>query len=295
MRGLFFLGVGAIYAAGCSAGASNDPALGARMRIAGAEFVAGATPSDHAGPAVASVDLLTTIIWPGYSNKPVRGSLAASATAVTLALSGDYGYWVVPAGVPDVSAPELPTFRAVAAFAQNLAPGSYTLEVRAVDDSAHFGAARRQTLIALPFAPSRATPGALNVTLSWDVDSDLDLHVVDPAGSEIFHGSRSSRDPFAQNTPASSYGTLDVDSDAECRADGLRQEDVVWAEEPPSGRYLVRVDTTSLCGRPNAHWLVTVTLDHEPLASAAGIALDSDTWGPHDRGAGVLALGFDVP
>ncbi|MEO8900919.1 MAG: hypothetical protein ABI488_04665 [Polyangiaceae bacterium] len=284
-----------LSAGACGGGASDDPALGARMRVAGAQFVAGATPLAQGGPAVAQVDLLSTTIWPGYANKPIQGVLTSSGTAVTLALSGDQGYWVVPAGVPGFTAPDLPTFRASASFSQELSVGHYTLEARAVDVTGQFGPPRRQTLTALPIAPSVAVAGTLTVTLTWDTEADLDLHVVDPSGTEIFHGARSSVDPFSSDATGTSVGVLDVDSNAQCVIDGLRQEDVVWADEPPSGHYLVRVDTTSLCDRTSARWTVRVTLNEAVLASAAGLSLDSDTRGSHDRGAGLLALGFDVP
>ena len=282
---------------GCSSGASDDPALNARMRIIGGQFVAGPMPAPQGGPEVASVDLLTNTIWPGYSNKPIKGALGTSATAATLALSGDEGYWIVPAGVPDVSAPTLPTFRATAAFSTTLEPGAYSLEVHAVDDAGHFGPPKVQTLTALSGPPSRTVQGALVIALTWDTEADVDLHVVDPLGNEIYHGAPSSQDAFAPNSSAStvSYGILDVDSNADCVIDGFRQEDVAWANAPPSGHYLVRVDTPSLCGQTSAHWTVRVTLYGTTLAEVTGTAFDSDTWGPHDRGAGVLAVGFDVP
>ncbi|MEO7033228.1 MAG: hypothetical protein ABI548_05185 [Polyangiaceae bacterium] len=284
----------ALNAAACG-GASDDPALGARMRIAGAQFVLGATPRAQGGPEVAQIDLLSSTVWPGYANKPIQGALASSATAVTLALSGDEGYWIVPAGVPGFAAPDLPTFRASAAFSQTLSAGQYTLEARAVNGTGQFGPPRRQTLTALPIDPSVAVAGALTVTLTWDTESDLDLHVVDPSGTEIFHGARSSVDLLSSGAAGASVGFLDVDSNAQCVIDGLRQEDAIWVDKPPSGHYLVRVDTTSLCDRPNAHWTVRVTLEGTALASATGLSLDSDTRGSHDRGAGLLALGFDVP
>jgi len=167
--------------------------------------------------------------------------------------------------------------------------------VRATDAAGRFGPPRRQTLTALPIAPSRAAAGELVVTLTWDSSADVDLHVLDPANEEIFRGAPSSRDPFGESGTGVSYGTLDVDSNADCAGDELRQEDVTWAQPPPRGHYSVRVDTKSLCGSAAARWNVRVTLQGSPLSAASGIALDSDTWGAHDRGAGVLALGFDVP
>lgn len=271
----------------CADGASNDPALHATMRIADAQFVAGPSPLAQDGPGVASLELLSTTIWPGYADKPLRGSLAAEATAATLALSGDPGYWIVPAGVPDVTTQEFPSFRAISSFSRRLASPAYTLEVRAVDALGRFGPPARQVLTALPIAPSRAPSGELVVTLTWDENADLDLHVLDPLGNEIYHGAPRSAEP--------NVGFLDVDSNGDCAIDGLRQEDVLWTSGPPSGSYRVRVDTSSLCGRASARWRAEVTLRGELIASATGNALDSDTRGAHDRGAGLLVLGFDVP
>lgn len=281
--------------AGCTRSASDDPGLDALMRVPNAQYVAGPTPDGESGPVVASIELLTNTIWPGYADKSVRGALGSTATAATLALSGDSGYWIVPAGVADVTAPTLPRFVATAAFSTRLVPGAYTLEVRAVDAAGTFGQPSRQTLTALAFAPSETPAGALTVTLDWDTEADLDLHVVDPLGDEIFHGDPSSVDPFQPGASDASPGVLDLDSNADCVLDGLRREDVTWASEPPSGHYLVRVDTASLCGEPTARWRVEVTLDGAALGGAAGVALDSDTRDAHDRGAGVLAFEFDVP
>jgi uncharacterized protein YfaP (DUF2135 family) len=39
--------------------------------------------------------------------------------------------------------------------------------------------------------PVTLTPvgtGDVQVTVTWDADSDLDLHVVEPSGEEIFYG-----------------------------------------------------------------------------------------------------------
>jgi hypothetical protein len=276
----------------CWPTASSDPGLGARLQIAGAQFVPGTMPAVTAGaPRVDALNLETTAIWPGETDKPVDGAVDPSATAVAIALDGDEGYWIVPTGVPDFSAPTLPTFDATASFAPTLAAGAYTLEVSAIDASGAFGAPMMQTLTALASSPSVTTPqGALVVTLHWDTESDLDLHVVDPLGDEIFHG-----DPQTFEADGGIEAQLDWDSNANCIIDGRRQEDVVWTGIPPSGTYVVRVDTASLCGQAIANWTVTATLRGGQVGKASGVSLDSDTWGPHDRGAGLLAFSFDVP
>jgi hypothetical protein len=182
----------------------------------------------------------------------------------------------------------------------SLAVGNYTLVVRAVDANGAFGPPATQALTAVATSPALVPPdAALVVSLAWDVGADLDLHVVDPLGNEIFHGDPSSRPPPSPGHPpgsdAGSFGYLDADSDAQCTIDGRNQENVVWVMPPPSGRYLVRVDATSLCGEPIAHWTVTATLNGASLGDAHGVSVDADTRGTHDRGAGVNALQFDVP
>ncbi|HET7543760.1 MAG TPA: hypothetical protein VFK05_27995 [Polyangiaceae bacterium] len=279
----------------CSAGATDDPALAARLRLDNAQWVVGALPSDAGGPEVAAINLTTTTIWPGLLGKPISGALGPEATAAAIALSTDTGYWIVRAGPPDISAPTLPTFHTAASFSWSLPSGAYTLEVRAVDAKQRFGAPRRQILTALEHAPSLAVEGTLVITLTWDSEADVDLHVVDPLGNEIYHGATNSVNAFGATDSSVNNGRLGHDSNADCAIDGLRQEDVTWAEAPPSGHYLVRVDTLSLCGRPNARWSVQASLNGTSLGVASGLALESDTRGPHDRGAGVLALEFDVP
>jgi hypothetical protein len=204
------------------------------------------------------------------------------------------------AGVPDFSAPTLPTFRGLVSFATTLAPGQYTFQARAIDASGTFGPPATQILTAEAAVPSAPAPqGQLVVTLTWDTESDLDLHVVDPLGDELYHGDPSSAPPRSASpmpvADGGSYGYLDFDSNAACVIDGLRREDVVWLGPPPTGSYLVRIDTPSLCGQPIANYRVRAVLRGGVIGQAIGVALDSDTWGPHDRGAGKLVLVFGVP
>ena len=163
-----------------------------------------------------------------------------------------------------------------------------------MDAKGRFGAPMTQVLTAQARAPSDTVAGALMVTLTWDTESDLDLHVVDPLGDEIYHGQPSSVDPFG-GSDNQSVGLLDFDSNANCTIDGRREEDVTWKAAPPSGHYLVRVDATSLCGTPDAHYRTLAKLNGRSIGEAVGVMLDQDTWGAHDRGAGILALAFDVP
>ena len=283
--------------AACNGNVRADRGSDAVMQLEAAEFVRGAMPGDGAGPAVATVALTTNKVRIGGINHVIAGALAPGATAAAVALEGDLGYWIVQAGAPDVQSPLEPTFKATASFARSLEAGPHALVVRAVDAQGRVGAASVQPVVAIPPA---AASGALVVTLSWDTEADLDLHVVDPGGVEIYKGNINAYAPPAPGQAAdpTAYqrgATLDVDSNAACVIDGQRAEHVTWKDAPPSGHYVVRVDTFSLCAAEDARWTVDVSLAGASVARASGTSLPADTRFGHDRGAGVLAVEFVLP
>jgi hypothetical protein len=280
---------------GCGPSVSDDPGANAYLRVPGSTFVRGSMPASAPGaPRVASVVLVNAVIHPDSVGYPIAGALEPGATAAAVGLRGDVGYWIVPAGLPNVATPTDPSFAAMATFSSGIVPGGYTLVVQAVDAQGHFGSPSTQILTAQ--ASPSAPAGDLVITLTWDTESDMDLHVVDPAGVEIFHGAMSDQPPpFAPQPEAGSYGHLDWDSNGNCVIDGKRQESVVWPNPPPPGAYVVRVDAASLCGQPIAHWSVEATLVGKSLGEAQGVALDATTRSAHDRGAGVTALELHVP
>ncbi|MGH7297743.1 MAG: hypothetical protein ACRELB_22585, partial [Polyangiaceae bacterium] len=222
-------------------GVKADTGSDAYMLVPSGQFVRGAMPEgSEAGPQVAQLDLIDDNIWPGLQGDPVSGALAPTATAAAVGLQGDRGYWLVTAGVPSVATPDDPSFSAAASFSEGIVPGSYTLVVRAVDASGNFGPPVTQVLVAEESPTNPAPTGALLVTLTWDTESNLNLHVLDPMGAEIYWNDQSSEPPDPNaSTDAGSYGYIDYDSNANCVIDGLRREDVVWHDTPPSGQYTV--------------------------------------------------------
>ena len=93
-----------------------------------------------------------------------------------------------------------------------------------------------------------ASTGEVQVSVSWDADSDVDLHVVDPRGEEIFYGSPTS----------ASGGQLDLDSNAACSLDRKNNENIRWTSNAPAGTYTVRLDYWSSCGVARTEYAVTV-------------------------------------
>jgi hypothetical protein len=89
-----------------------------------------------------------------------------------------------------------------------------------------------------PPPPGGLGTGDVQVTLLWATGDDLDLHVVDPGGNEIYF----------QNPSSPSGGTLDVDNTGGCGSDETRVENVFWPEGgAPSGQYSAFVRSFSPC------------------------------------------------
>ncbi|MDB4943151.1 MAG: hypothetical protein JWP97_2685 [Labilithrix sp.] len=274
-----------------------DTGRDALLQVQGGSFFREPLPPDEAGPRVLSLTLAATLAA-GQSGQGAAGEGERPTRAFAFAVGGDVGYWIVPAGIPSISAASAPTYEISYAIGRALAPGPHEFVVRAVDEEKRFGPPLvRPFTVTAPRDPS----GALVVSLRWENGANLDLHVIDPSGTEIFKrniNSYSSGPPgSAPDAPGAPHdgGVLDLDSNAGCVYDGRSVEHVVWEGPPPRGHYLVRVDTFSLCGEPVARWEVEALLGGVRIGAAQGYGTVQDTKLGHDRGAGVLALEIDVP
>lgn len=274
-----------------------DRGRDAALQVTGAQFFRESMPPDTSGPKVRSVTVGTRFSA-GATRRSCGGETDHDATAVAISIAGDVGYWVLPAGVPSASALDAPTFAAELAFASSLRPGPHEIVVRAVDAQRRFGP---PTVKSIAITERGLPDGKLVISLSWDNGANLDLHVVDPVGVEIFKRNINSYEPGPPGGPREAPGTthdggvLDFDSHAECAPDGLSTESVVWTDAPPRGHYVVRVDTFSLCGEPVARWRVQAFLGGVRVGASEGVGTEADTHFEHNRGAGVLALEIDVP
>lgn len=294
MRCLFFF-----LSVLCSAcGASElDPGLRAHLHVGGAEYVKGAMPAAGVGPALQSVRAPHAQVLPGLRSEVVTGSLAKTGSAVLLGLVGDPGYWIVVAGAPAIEEPDFPTFRAELSFARDTPLGPQLLELSAVGDDGAVGPRSELALEAIPNPRS----AFLSIELSWDSEADLDLHVVTPGGVELYPGNINSYEAPVASAAApdpSAYltgGVLDLDSNGNCVIDGRREERASWHRAPPSGSYLVRVATASLCAETVAHWKVALWFGGQLVGAVEGTSQAWDTRSGTGVGAGVLATELAVP
>lgn len=103
--------------------------------------------------------------------------------------------------------------------------------------------------------------GDVQITLRWESDADLDLHVVEPNGEEI---------SFTDPGPTTTGGQLDVDSNVGCQNDGS-VENVFWAEgDMPLGEYTVRVHGFSVDGCGGGDYTLTASVQGEEVLHETG-------------------------
>jgi hypothetical protein len=280
---------------GC-AKASDDPGLDALMRVGNGQFYRGTMPSGGAGPAISSFMSGSSIVRPGELSAPLSGIATRDTTAVAIQLQGDPGYWIVTPGAEDPTALNQLGFSARVSFSPLLPSGSYTIIARAANLQGAYGPSSK-----LEVMTADSMGGySLLVSLRWDTEADLDLHLVIPDGSEIWSNKINSFNappPGSGGDPNAwkAGGILDFDSNSSCNIDGRRLENIYWTQSPPSGHYIARVDTYSLCAANQADWQLDVTVAGKAVGRAFGTGRDSDAALPHGAMAGVTAFSFDVP
>ena len=126
--------------------------------------------------------------------------------------------------------------------------------------------------------------GPIQVSVSWNTASDVDLHVVDPDGEEIYYGS----------SVSSTGGELDLDSNAACSIDGVNNENITWDDndDPASGTYIVRVDYWDSCEQGPTDYIVTIRVEGEPTRTITGTLTGTGTHGGAGDGETVTTFTY---
>ena len=139
----------------------------------------------------------------------------------------------------------------------------------------------------------RGGSGPVQVTLRWDTDTDLDLHVFEPTSMGHCEISYSDPNQPAQGLPSScgAVGSLDLDSNAGCALDHVNVENIIYpANQPaPSGTYTVQVENFDNCA-------VSGALPFEVTVRANGqLQVLCGSFPNNTAGANKTVLTFTVP
>jgi hypothetical protein len=264
------------FVVGCTAGEGGGDAsargyveaVATADGLVDATYVAGRPPSSGGGIAVGAV--ADAAVIPGGSTRVVLDADAAFSTAI-IAIDGIDGYYRIE--LPGASA----TVELVVVLSQELSARSFDWM---------FGVGTGGSVGPYTTSPVTVVPvgtGDVQVSLSWNSSADVDLHVIDPGGEEVYYGNRL----------AASGGELDLDSNAACGSDGPRNENITWpVRGAPAGAYDVLVDYWSSCDEPVTDFTVTINVaGAEPLTFSGTFTGEGDFGGAGDgeRIAGFVA------
>jgi hypothetical protein len=238
----------------------------------------GTPPAGGGGPRV-SAAANHTVINGGTSLVALEadapfGAVYMYVGAKTMGVLGEFAGGID--GYYEIRLPSAQTSAAVLlTFPQNIPLDQFDLEFAVADASGAVG-----PYTALSTTVTRVGTGDVQVTLSWDKDADIDLHVIAPGGDEIFWGHREG-----------SGGKLDLDSNAGCDIDGVRNENITWPTgRAPRGQYTVRVDYWSSCGVPQTKYTVRVNNGGSVQVVEGSFTGFGDQGGP---GAGRAVASFE--
>jgi hypothetical protein len=110
--------------------------------------------------------------------------------------------------------------------------------------------------------------GDVQVTLRWASSADIDLHVTEPGGTEIYYGDRG---------PTSTGGQLDVDSNVGCDQEAS-VENIFWPTgQAPSGQYTVEVNGYQVDGCGSGDYTVTAKVRGEQVLLETGSVGEDET------------------
>lgn len=242
--------------------------------------LAACEPPTTTGPTGVMSDYVTGITARGGSvvatlragalptgTKGPKGSVAGISGAVNggsakVSLAGDADFQRVYVGVQGVDSYYellLPTGTSLEDLVVGIAPGltGGSLTMRYVMQGPQgLGPISTQTMRVI-----KVGTGDVQVSVAWSGASDIDLHVFDPSGEELYYDHKQSQ----------SGGLLDLDSNAACAIDGRNAENVAWpAGVAPTGTYRVVIDYYDDCGVARTDWIVTVQVAGTAARTFAG-------------------------
>jgi hypothetical protein len=91
-----------------------------------------------------------------------------------------------------------------------------------------------------------------------------------------------------------SGGTLDLDSNAACTTDDVRNENITYEDaSPPVGQYTVKLNYWANCDATETNWVVTVRVEGQPVRTFEGTYTGEGVFG--GLGDGDVITTFNFP
>jgi hypothetical protein len=252
------VGVGAQTPSGTSGSAGPamevvDSSEGEVIRVREGAFSEGAPPltsptiSAATPPAILSLTGPQAVTNGGTAVLLVQLAEPMDAPTFVVQLMGEKGYHTVLGVDSDLDG----VYEISVQVRGEAEQTSLILSVASIDSSGNVGP-YQQIEIELVHSGT----GDVKVTLSFDRLHDLDLHVIEPGGDEIFY----------QRPASATSGQLDLDAGANCQPSSANTENVFWPRGgAPLGEYRVSVHNYQQCSPGEIPFSVRIAHDDQVI------------------------------
>ena len=223
------------------------------FNVEGANYVGDNLPAPTIGEAP-TVSMNYNVI-PGGSNYVTVSSMYEAAK-ILVGIEGTKGYYEM---VPDNRSVNEIVYDMVLVMSQELEEGSFNISIGIIDEDGEISEYFNTEIAVIVVGT-----GTLQVSLSFDNNKDVDLHLIEPNGYHIYYGNRIS----------DNGGILDLDSNPSCQIDEVNNENITYSDsayvEP--GLYTVYVDMWNNCDPSVAtNFVLTVLYGGEILQTVEGV------------------------
>lgn len=251
---------------------AGDPyasGAGEPIRVREGTFQPGPIP-DATGttrPAVRFATSVGFVVTQGQGNIAYTGLVSKDAYSVAVSFDGiGSGYWIVPAGGPDVTQDDDLVFDMTIDFSRDVPYGLQTITFVAIDGEGRSGPPLETQVCVLPESAEGSlaacdpaiSPQSAVLSLTWDTDVDLDLVVITPTGRVVSWKDPVTADEDDTDVDPATIGEISRDSNASCHIDSVRRESLVFPGEPPPGDYQVFASLFSDCGHSHVNFRATL-------------------------------------
>jgi hypothetical protein len=222
------------------------------------------TASSSGAPSIASLVGNPTVLAGG--SNPITINTNSTVTDVLVGVQGQTGYFKIPvSSTRSINQ----TIMVLVLLSQN-ASQNFTI-VFALANGSSISAPSTVFVTVL-----QGGTGKLQVSMSWNKANDVDLHLVEPGGEEIYFG----------NSTSANGGELDVDSNAGCSIDNINNENITYSNTDvvANGVYTVNVNLWSTCQVSDpTTYVVTVRYNGNIIAPLTGTNPFTGTLLPSDE------------
>ena len=199
--------------------------------------------SDGEMPCI-SVDQISATVDANGEALPGGANIIAVTTSVQIeylyiSISDQQGYYIKAVDSPEVSGGKY-VYRVPLLFPQTWDYGVVVTVSGRTKDGLAFACKE------LHIGYHKAGTGALQVSLTFENEKDVDLHLYTPSGTHYYYGNKGGN--MTDSNGNTVYAGLDIDSNAGCNIDGKNAENITLPEEMlEEGTYRVVVNMFRNC------------------------------------------------